>query len=197
MAKKDYNGRFDLTPAKIKKMTTAEINKEYSRLRSIANKRIGRLARQGLTKNVTKFATIQQIKDSSKWDVVSQLAEVSRFLRMKESTVTGAKEKIDDFNSSIINMGYGNLVNSIEDSLKLMAYFDALREKISDKLYDSGDALDVYEQGQRLNIPVEKLIEHYEEFATNLSQMEKLKPSRNGKEFSQRRINNLIKKWSD
>lgn len=189
--------KYLFTPAKILKMTPSEIRKEYSRLRSIANKRIGRLAKQGLTKNVTKFATIQQIKDSSKWDIGSQLAEVSRFLRMKESTVTGAKEKIDDFNVSIINMGYGNLINSIEDSLKLMAYFDALREKISDKLYDSGDALDVYEQGQRLNIPVEKLIEHYEEFAPNLSKLEQIQPSKNGKEFSQRRINNLIKKWSD
>lgn len=197
MARKDYNSRFDLTPAKIGKMTSGEINKEYSKLRSIANKRIGRLAQQGLTKNVTKFATIQQIKDSSKWDVGSQLAEVSRFLRMKESTVTGAKEKIDDFNASITNMGYGNLVTSTEDSLKLMNYFDALRERISDKLYDSGEALDVYEQGQRLNIPVEKLIEHYEDFASNLSKLDKVQPSRNGREFTQRRINNLIKKWSN
>lgn len=197
MAKKDYYSGYDLTPSKIGKMTSSEINKEYSRLRSIANKRIGRLAKQGLTRNVTKFATIQQIKDSSKWDVGSQLAEVSRFLRMKESTVTGAKEKIDDFRSSIIDMGFGNLVSNIEDSLKLMNYFDTLRERISDKLYDSGDALDVYEQGQRLNIPTEKLVEHYDEFVSNLSKLEKVKLSKNGNEFSQRRINNLIKKWSN
>lgn len=184
------------TPASISKMKPADINKEYSRLRSIANKRIARLEAQGLNRDNVKFATIQQIKDSSKWDVGSQLAEVSRFLRSDRTTVSGTKKYLKDFQEQMQERGYGDLVDSVDKTWKMIDYMEALRERHSDKIFDSGDALDVLQEGERLKIPIDKLIEHYEDFATNLDQMEKLQPSRNGREFSQRRINNLISKWS-
>lgn len=184
------------TPASISKMKPSDINKEYSRLRSIANKRIARLGAQGLNRDNVKFATIQQIKDSSKWDVGSQLAEVSRFLRSDRTTVSGTKKYLKDFQEQMQERGYGDLVDSVDKTWKMIDYMEALRERHSDKIFDSGDALDVLQEGERLKIPIDKLIEHYEDFATNLDQMEKLQPSRNGREFSQRRINNLISKWS-
>ena len=185
------------TPSKISKMKPADINKEYSRLRTIANKRIARLSAQGLNRGHIPFATIQQIKESSKWDVGSQLAEVSRFLRSDRTTVSGVKRYMRDFQEQMQERGYGDLVSTPEGIWNMIDYMEALRERHSEKIFDSGDALDVLQEGQRLKIPVEKLVENYEHFATNLSQMEQLKPSKNGKEFSQRRINNLIKKWSD
>lgn len=184
------------TPASISKMKPADINKEYSRLRSIANKRISRLEAQGLNRDNVKFATIQQIKDSSKWDVGSQLAEVSRFLRSDRTTVSGTKKYLKEFQEQMQERGYGDLVDSVDKTWKMIDYMEALRERHSDKIFDSGDALDVLQEGERLKIPIDKLIEHYEDFAINLDQMEKLQPSRNGREFSQRRINNLISKWS-
>ena len=202
MANNDYSKRFarsDLFfPYQIEKMKSSDINKEYSRLRSIANKRIERLAKQGLTKHVTKFATIQQIKDSSKWDVGSQLAEVSRFLRdPRVSTVTGVKQTIRDTQDTLREMGYGSLVKTVEQTLSTIDFLESVREQYINTIYkDSGDALDVLEQGQRLNIPTDKLLENYELFASNLDKLEKIKPSSKGTVFSQRRINNLISKWS-
>ena len=53
------------SPSKIENMTNSAIRKEYSRLRSIANKRIQRLESQGLNRGNVKFPTIKEITESS------------------------------------------------------------------------------------------------------------------------------------
>lgn len=184
------------SPAMIAKMTMKEIRKEYSNLRSIANKRIARLREQNLGSGVTKFGTIQDIVNSSKMSLSSALADVSKFLRSERTTVRGEKKFINDFREQMIERGYGDLVKDIASIYQMIDFMEHMREQYSDKIFDSGDALDVLQEAQRLKIPTEKVIEHFDEFATNLSDLEKVKPSRNGNEFSQRRINNLIKKWN-
>ena len=101
-----------------------------------------------------------------------------------------------DFRETMTEKGYGDLVETNEDLMQMIDYMDYLREKYSEKLFDSGDALDVLQEGQRLNIPMDKLKENYDLFASNLNKIEKLRISPGGKEFSQSRIDKLIKKWS-
>lgn len=184
------------TPRIMSKMSRSDIHKEYSRLRSIANKRIARLEAAGLNRDNRKFATIQQIKESSKWNVESQLADVSKFLASDRTTVSGTRKFLNNFQNIMTDKGYGDLVSSVEDIYNMIDFMEMMRERYSDKVFDSGDALDVLQEAQRLNIPKEKIIENYELFATNLEKMESLKPSKKGAVFSQRRINNLIKKWN-
>lgn len=183
------------TPRIMSKMSQSEIHKEYRRLRAIANKRIARLEAAGLNRDNRKYATIQQIRESSKWNVESQLADVSKFLSTDRTTVRGTKKFLNDFQNIMTDKGYGDLVSSVEDIYNMIDFMEMMRERYSDKVFDSGDALDVLQEAQRLNIPKEKILENYELFATNLDKMENLKPSKNGAVFSQRRINNLIKKW--
>ena len=95
----------------------------------------------------------------------------------------------------MIEKGYSDLVSTNEDIYNMIDYMDYLREQYGEKLFDSGDALDVLQEGQRLNIPPEKLRENYDLFASNIDKMEKLRKSPGGREFSQARINKLIKKW--
>lgn len=191
---------YDLNPYKISKMSLSEINKEYTRLRAIANKRIARLEQAGMRawgrESGIPFATIQQIKESSKWDVASQLAEVSRFLR-KRSTVTTERRYLESFSDIMKSKGYGSLVATYSDAYALMDFMEEMREQYSDKVFDSGDALDVLKEAERLKIPLDKVKANFEEFMAHVDELEKVNPSKNGTEFSQRRINNLIKKWSD
>lgn len=187
---------YDLKPHTISRMSKSEINKEYTRLRAIANKRIERLQQAGMDVGYRKFATIQQINESSKWDVESQLAEVSRFLR-RRTTVKEERRFLENFREMMSDKGYGVLVQSYSDSYKLMRFMEDMRELYSDEVFDSGDALDVLKEAQRLKIPLEKVKENFEDFVTHLNELEKVKPSKNGNEFSQRRIDNLIKKWSE
>lgn len=180
------------------KMSGAEINKAYSNLRKIANKRLQRLQAQNLGRSARegfRFPTIKEINGSSRWNVESKLLEVSQFLRSERTTVTGEKRFIADFVSNMESMGYGDLVTNLDDIYNMLEYMEYLREQYGNKLFDSGDALDVLQQAQRLNIPIDKVTKNYDLFASNLNKMEKLKPSKSGVEFSQRRINNLIKKW--
>ena len=182
-------------PMQISKMTTAEVHREYSRLRSIANKRIGRLQAQGLGMKEVKFPTIKDITKSNKMNISSQLADVSKFLRSERTTVTGEKRFLNDFAQQMRDQGYSDLVGSVADIYNMIEFMEQMRERYSDKVFDSGDALDVLQQAQRLNIPYDKVAKYFDEFASNLDQLENVKPSREGREFSQRRINTLLKKW--
>lgn len=177
--------------------TTAEsvLRKTYSELRSVANKRIQRLSEQGLGRNRSLFPTIRQIQESSLHSIGSALADVQAFLLSSRTTVKGEKKFMNEFRETMTEKGYGDLVQTNEDIYNMIDYMDYLREQYSEKLFDSGDALDVLQEGQRLNIPPEKLRENYDLFASNLDKMEKLRKSPGGREFSQSRINKLIRKW--
>ncbi len=186
-------------PNQTAKMSNAEINKAYSELRSIANKRLQRQQAAGLgtrAREGFRFPTLQQIRESSKYSEEMMLNEVSKFLRSERTTVSGEKKFLNEFVETMQSYGYGDLVTNPDEIYNMLEYMDYLREQYGDKMFDSGDALDVLQQAQRLNIPIDKVKENYDLFASNLSKMESLKPSKGGAEFSQCRINNLIKKWS-
>ena len=184
------------TPSQIRNMAQSAVNRAYSELRSIANKRIGRMAEQGLGRSSSPFPTIRQIKETYYGHIQSALADVSKFLRSPRTTVSGEKKFLKEFRETMTERGYGDLVETNEELYNMIDYMEYLREQYSDKLFDSGDALDVLQQGQRLNIPMDKLKENYEVFASNLDAMEKLRKSPHGREFSQKRIDKFIKQWS-
>ena len=184
------------SPSQISKMSESQIRKEYSRLRSVANKRIQRMQKAGLGKNMNKpFATIQQINESSKWNVASQLANVSTFLRSDRTTVSGEKRFIDEFKKNMVDKGYGSLVESNEDVYKMIDFMENMREQYGDKLFDSGDALDVLQETQRLNIPVEKVKENYDAFASNLSELENMETPKTKRTMSKAKVAKLIAKF--
>lgn len=185
-----------LRQSEIRTASDSTLRKMYSEFRSVANKRIQRLNKAGLGKSTAMFPTIQQIKESSMSNMQSALADVQKFLRSSRTTVSGQKRFMKDFRETMTEKGYGDLVETNEDIMQMIDYMDYLREQYSEKLFDSGDALDVLQEGQRLNIPPDKLKENYDLFASNLSKMEKLRRSPGGREFSQARIDKLIKKWS-
>lgn len=185
-----------IRPSDISKMSESQVRKLYSEYRSIANKRINRLTEQGLDRGRNKFATIKEIAASDRKSYQSALADVVTFLRSDKTTVTGQKKFLSDFRSMMESKGYGDLVKTNADIYSVIDFMESMREQYSDKIFDSGDALDVLKESQRLRIPKEKVIKYFDEFAINLSELEKVKPSRNGKEFSQRRIRTLINKWT-
>lgn len=185
-----------LKQSQIRTASDSTLRKMYSEFRSVANKRIQRLNQAGLRESKALFPTIQQIKDTDKTTMQSALADVQKFLRSSRTTVSGVKRFMNDFRETMTEKGYGDLVETNEDVMQMIDYMDYLREQYSEKLFDSGDALDVLQEGQRLNIPMDKLKENYDLFASNLNKMEKLRRSPGGREFTQSRIDKLIKKWS-
>ena len=201
-----YSKKYDVyTPYKMESMSEKQIRAEYSRLRSVANKRLQRLESAGIGKRALegyRFPTIAQIESSSKSTVSSELASVSRWLSDYRSTITGEKQFISEFQDMMLGKGYGDLVKTPEDVYKVVEMLDDLREKHKNDLlkYRAGltdqDIFDALQQAQRLKIPVDALKKNIELFVANMDALEKVQPTKGGRTFSSNRINALVRKWT-
>ena len=186
------------SPYQISNMSESAIRKAYSELRSIANKRLGRLEKQGLgmtARTGYKFPTIKSIEESSKATIASELADVSKFLRDPRTTVTGEKAFLNNFKEMMTDKGYSDLVETPDEIYKTIRFLEDIRENHENELIPSGDALDALQQAERLKIPYEKLIENIDLFVQHLDDLENVQPTKGGRTFSTRRLNALIKKW--
>lgn len=201
-----YSKKYELyTPIKMESMTEAQIRAEYSKLRSVANKRLQRLDSAGIgmiALSGYRFPTIAQIESSSKDTVASQLANVSRWLGDYRSTITGERQFIAEFQEMMRGKEYGSLVETPEDVYKVVGLLDDLRERYKNDLlrYRSGltdkDIFDALQQAQRLNIPIEALKQNIELFVANMDALEKVQPTKGGRTFSSSRVNALVRKWT-
>lgn len=201
-----YSKKYDIyTPYKMESMTEAQIRAEYSKLRSVANKRLQRLDSAGIGMRALsgyRFPTIAQIESSSKDTVSSALANVSRWLGDYRSTITGERQFISEFKEMMQDKGYGSLVETPEDVYKVVGLLDDLRDKYKNDLlrYRSGltdkDIFDALQQAQRLNMPIEALKQNIELFVANMDALEKVQPTKGGRTFSSSRINSLVRKWT-
>lgn len=187
------------SPYQISNMSDSAIRKAYSQLRSVANKRLARLEKQGLgmtARTGYKFPTIKNIEESSKATIASELADVSKFLRDPRTTVTGEKEFLRNFKEMMTEKGYQDLVETPGEIYKTLEFMEEIRETNNDKVLPSGDALDALQQAERLKIPIEKVKENIEIFVQHLDELEDVKPTKGGRKFSSQRLNALIRKWT-
>lgn len=186
------------TPYKMERMSEASIRKEYSRLRSIANKRLERLDIQNLGLKAMsgfRYPTIANIEKAGISNVRSALADVSSWLNDYRSSVTGEKAFLSDFREMFIEKGYGSLVVTPEQIYNTIRFLEEIRSEYNDKLLPSGDALDALQEAQRLKIPMNKLIDNLDIFVQHLDDLENVQPTKGGRTFSSRRLNALLKKW--
>ena len=204
-----YSKKYDIyTPYKMESMTETQIRAEYSKLRSVANKRLQRLDAAGIGMKALsgyRFPTIDQIQSSSKDTVAAELANVSRWLGDYRSTLTGERQFLEEFRSmmrSKNNGMYASLVDTVQGTYDLIGLLDDLREKYKNDLlrYRSGltdkDIFDALQQAQRLNMPVEALKQNIELFVANMDALEKVQPTKGGRTFSSSRVNALVRKWT-
>lgn len=204
-----YSKKYDIyTPYKMESMSEAQIRAEYSKLRSVANKRLQRLDSAGIGMRALsgyRFPTIARIESSSKSTVASELANVSRWLGDYRSTITGEKQFLAEFRDMIRNKAngqYASLVDTVKGTYDLIGLLDDLRERYKNDLlkYQFGltdtDIMDALQQAQRLNMPVEALKQHINLFVANMDALEKVQPTKGGRTFSSSRINALVRKWT-
>ena len=185
------------TPYKINKMTESEIRREYSKLRSVANKRLTRMQKLNIgmkAREGFRFPTIKEI-ESSIYSVGSMLADVSKWVADYRSSVTGEKQFLTDFQEMFTEKGYGDLVETPEQIYSTIKFLESIREDYNDQLLPSGDALDALQQAERLKIPHYKLLENIDLFVEHLDDLENVQPTKGGRTFSSRRLNALIRKW--
>lgn len=188
------------SPHQISNMSDSAIRKAYSELRSIANKRVNRLNKSGLTGQQSRFPTLSELESGLPnrtlgSSISGALADVSVFLRSPRTTVSGLKQFYNDFSEMMIEKGYDSLVKDVDSIRNTLLFLEQIREENSNKILPSGDALDVLEETERLKIPIEKVIKNIDLFVTHLDDLENVQPTKGGRTFSSRRLDALIKKW--
>lgn len=204
-----YSKKYDIyTPYKMESMSEAQIRAEYSKLRSVANKRLQRLDSAGIGMRALsgyRFPTIAQIESSSKDTVASELANVSRWLGDYRSTLTGERQFLEEFRSMMRSKNdgmYASLVETVQGTYDLIGLLDDLRERYKNDLlqYRSGltdkDIYDALQQARRLNMPIDALKQNIELFVANMDALEKVQPTKGGRTFSSSRVNALVRKWT-
>ena len=86
------------SPQQLRKMSDADLRKEYSRLRKVANERIGRLEKAGfgdskeVEYNAGMYVPLKEVE--SRRELVMLTSQASKFVAAKRSTVTGQRETI-------------------------------------------------------------------------------------------------------
>lgn len=144
------------TPGRVDEWTDSELRKEYTRLRDIAQKRIKRIQqadRFAQTSDVYKeyktgFPKLRDI--TSKKDLGKALADVSRFVRSKGSTVGGAREV---FRQRLKRAGVKE--EDVKNVYSIDEWMEIVRLQYSRELFDSDLAVQYYKDRQGINLTIE------------------------------------------
>ena len=165
-------------PYQIERMSNRDIRKAYSDLRKTANKRLANLEKNNLGGyGAFRFAKLEQIHAD---DVGQELAELSRFMRDPRHTVRGARSRRDNILDALHEKpGFEDINES--NFHAWTEYMDHLREKYGNKLFDSGDATDVFMEAERLDLPANIIKNHYNLFKNNLEEIRKIDKIENAK----------------
>ena len=125
-------------------MSDAELRKEYSRLRSVANKRIERLEQAGFGSsrevgyNAGAYIPLKAVE--SRRELVALTSQVSKFLAAKRSTVSGQRESIRrsvaTWNRKGVNVNASNYSKFVDLLTTLKSVYGVLYYEASVDLWE-------------------------------------------------------------
>lgn len=155
------------TPQDYMSMSPAQMRKEYSHLRSIANKRIQRIKDFNPNFHKPAYSTIKGLNGS----VEEALADVQRYLSSGVSTLPGYKSMLASRSKAEQTLAKQMDIPDTIGGRHIGAFMDSMRTKYG-KQVNSDLAMDVYVWGKRNKVPARLLRNHYEEFKDKLDTLE-------------------------
>lgn len=179
-AKLTYNANW-YTPSNIRQELThgdaAAVRKEYTRLRDITQKRLRRMEQAGYTKtkvyrmNVKHYPVLKDIKTTD--ELAQRLADLSRFIESKRSTVSGLKKATSKALSTLHEHGYDFVTEKNIEEFGL--FMEEFRANKLDLLYDSGDAYETFTLTQKHGLKAAQLKDNFEIWIEYKDQLEELR----------------------
>ena len=160
------------------------LRQEYTRLRDIAQKRLGRMARtefarsQTFQQNVGQFPTLSTFKgDKGKISKRSQfarkLAQLARFVESPTSTTAGQKKIRKQTIKSLHERGYDFVDES--NYWDFFDYMEEARARKLDRTYDSDRIAKTYKAAKRKKVDPHKVLEDFDKYARNKKALNDLK----------------------
>lgn len=162
-------------------LTEDEIRKEYSYLRSIANKRLKRFVgtefeeHQSYIKNAEKFVPLSKI--SSKRELIMKLYEVKKFTAAKSSSVSGLREMQRKALATAKERG---LTFLNKNNLQAFGEFmEEARTRGYAKLYGSERVAELFGVAVKKGINTESIMQEFEYWMENREELAKTPKIRN------------------
>lgn len=181
------------TPNQIDAMSGQAVKEAFQHLKSVANKRIGRMQAQGLGRSdMRKFGSMRGMSEEQ---MRQGLADVSRWIRDPAHTVKGYKTKRSEFLDAMHEKGF-DFVNE-ENYEDFVDFMEDLREEYGSKVFDSGAAADVFSNTQRIGISPEIVKKNFDYFAEHMDELDRMKPIRSEKGGTMRAIKDKIRKLEE
>lgn len=147
-----------------KYMTEKQMISEYSRLRSIARKRLERFVgtewvdTQQYRMNAGRYKPVKEIKN--KTELVALLSDVSRFVTARTGSVSGLKVQRRQSIQSLHEHGY-TFVNR-KNFKQFADFMEDWRTWDRNHIYDSARVAELYHEAKKKQIPPDQLERDFE-----------------------------------
>ena len=156
--------------------TDAEIRREYSRLRDIAQKRLQRLARNepgsyAYRKNVGQYPTLAEIGTEGAREKLPQLA---RFIGAKTGSVTGIREQRNKALETLQEHGY-TFINK-GNIRQFGEFMEAFRADKALQVVGSPTAAELFEAAKERHMNIEEIKEQFATWLEALPELQAIPP---------------------
>lgn len=147
-----------------KYMTEKQMISEYSRLRSIARKRLERFVgtewvdTQQYRMNAGRYKPVKEIKN--KTELVALLSDVSRFVTARTGSVSGLQAQRRQSIQSLHEHGYA-FVNR-KNFKQFADFMEDWRTWDRNRIYDSARVAELYHEAKKKQIPPDQLERDFE-----------------------------------
>lgn len=147
----------------------SEAKKEYSKLRSIARKRLERLGASEFAGSSTYknwqegFETVSELKSETK--LRKALYDVARYLNLKTGSVSGAREARKKFVDTMNEMGY-DWINE-RNANEFGEFMREVKKHEDYKGRDSEQLVELFKTAKDKRIDTQSLAQHYEKWFDN------------------------------
>ena len=157
----------------------AELRREYSRLRDIAQKRLGRLGESEFDRsgtyqhNVGKFPKLSTmtirgkngVRISKRQQFARKLAELAHFIQSPASTVSGQREIQEKTIQTLHDRGY-TFVNK-SNYFDFLDFMEDIRIRKLDRIYDSDRVAQLFKAADKRGVDPDALKDDFDYFIRN------------------------------
>lgn len=192
------------TPAALMsgRVTEADARKEYTRLRDIAQKRLKRMGQsmfrdtQAYRLNVDAYPKLKDIRIGKRGrpsaDLAYKLSALARFVAAEQGSVAGMTRIMEKNLKTLHSHGFTFVTK--QNYLNFARFMEEWRVQGLNKEYDSGDAVDLYEQVERHRMNPARVAEKFEYWLQNRQELEQLRPSKSKGTQSSKKVKDRIER---
>lgn len=180
-------------------MTEKEMRAEYSRLRSIAVKRLARLKKNKYTDdnfyryNAERYIPLADIKNEKQ--LMQKLSDIAYFLESRRSLIT-ERRKLESETIETLHEHGLDFVN--RKNLKDFGEFmEAFREQHLELLYSSDEAASLFGLTQEKRIRSEEIQKYFKEFLGQQEAISKLERKSNSKPITASELRRRLRQNED